>query len=108
MHPRPHPYVTPLVLMERVWAVGNETVILLLDRCVLCTVTIFFFQIREIVNLSHLGHLRVLNLAGNDISVLEGVSGLHSLSELNLRRNKITHVTTVLMTIFDDCWYGLF
>ena len=53
---------------------------------------ILLFQIREISNLNHLCHLRVLNLAGNDITVLKGVSGLIALSELNLRRNRITQV----------------
>ena len=50
-------------------------------------------QIRDISNLSYLIHLRVLNLAGNDISVVEDLNGLLSLAELNLRRNKITHVS---------------
>jgi hypothetical protein len=43
-------------------------------------------------NLTHMAELRVLNLAGNQISLVENVSGLNSLTELNLRRNKITQV----------------
>lgn len=49
-------------------------------------------QIREMENLSHLTHLRVLNLAGNEIACASGLAGLTALAELNFRRNRITHV----------------
>ena len=42
--------------------------------------------------MSHLTHLRVLNLAGNDISCATNLSGLQALAELNLRRNRITSI----------------
>jgi len=43
-------------------------------------------------SLSSLTELRVLNLAGNEIRTVECVGSLQSLTELNLRRNKINHV----------------
>lgn len=49
-------------------------------------------QIRDIENLGHLAHLRVLNLAGNEIACVSGLTGLQALAELNLRRNRITLV----------------
>lgn len=49
-------------------------------------------QIRYIECLNHLTHLRVLNLAGNDITCVSSLVGLQVLAELNLRRNRITHV----------------
>lgn len=49
-------------------------------------------QIREIECLNHLSHLRVLNLAGNDLTCVSGLAGLQALAELNLRRNRVTHV----------------
>ena len=47
-------------------------------------------------NLSHLCHLRVLNLAGNELTHVDHFEGLHSLVELNLRRNKISQVVSFL------------
>ena len=52
------------------------------------------FQVKEIENLSHLTQLRVLNLAGNEVTCVTGLTGLTSLAELNLRRNRITHVVS--------------
>ncbi|KAG5186707.1 hypothetical protein JKP88DRAFT_179449, partial [Tribonema minus] len=46
--------------------------------------------------LSALGGLRVLNLAGNRLRRVEGLSGLRSLTELNLGRNFITTVSREL------------
>lgn len=45
-----------------------------------------------IENLNHLAELRVLNLAGNQISNVDNLSGMDSLAELNLRRNRIRTV----------------
>ena len=50
------------------------------------------FQITRIAGVSHLGRLRLLNLAGNDISRVENLRGLDSLTELNLQRNCISSV----------------
>ena len=50
----------------------------------------------KIENLSHLVELRVLNLAGNEITVANNLSGLESLTELNLRRNKIGSVVSLI------------
>ena len=55
---------------------------------------VFITQVREIEGLSHLSHLRVLNLAGNDISCVANLSGLQALAELNLRRNRITSMVS--------------
>lgn len=55
-------------------------------------------QVREIEGLSHLTHLRVLNLAGNDISCVANLSGLQALAELNLRRNRITSIVSYMYT----------
>jgi Leucine-rich repeat (LRR) protein len=52
-------------------------------------------QIELIQGLDHLKALRVLNLAGNTITRLERVHGLASLTELNLRRNKLSEVAAV-------------
>ena len=49
-------------------------------------------QIREVESLDHLTHLRVLNLAGNEITCVSSLAGLSALAELNFRRNRITHV----------------
>ena len=49
-------------------------------------------QIRDIEGLGHLAHLRVLNLAGNEITCVSNLTGLQALTELNLRRNRITLV----------------
>ena len=49
-------------------------------------------QIRDIEGLGHLAHLRVLNLAGNEITCVSNLSALPALTELNLRRNRITLV----------------
>ena len=51
-------------------------------------------QISKIERLNHLCELRVLNLAGNAIHLVENLSGLESLAELNLRRNKISAVVS--------------
>ena len=51
-------------------------------------------QIREIECLDHLSHLRVLNLAGNNITCVSGLARLQALAELNLRRNRITNVVS--------------
>ena len=59
---------------------------------------IFITQVREIEGLSHLSHLRVLNLAGNDISCVANLSGLQALAELNLRRNRITSMVIYITT----------
>lgn len=40
--------------------------------------------------MSHLSELKVLNLAGNNISNVEKVQGLDNLTELNLRNNFIS------------------
>ena len=53
------------------------------------------FQIGCIENLSHLTELRVLNLAGNQISHVNNLAGMDSLAELNLRRNRIRTVVSV-------------
>ena len=52
-------------------------------------------QITEINNLNHLLELRVLNLAGNAISHVRNLQGMDSLTELNLRRNRITTVVSI-------------
>ena len=57
------------------------------------------FQIREVENLSHLTHLRVLNLAGNELTCVTGLTGLTALAELNFRRNRITHVASRLCMV---------
>lgn len=49
-------------------------------------------QICRIENMSHLIELRVLNLAGNNISRVENLQGLNCLTELNLRNNCISVV----------------
>ena len=54
----------------------------------------FLLQISKIERLNHLCELRVLNLAGNSIHLVENLSGLESLAELNLRRNKISAVVS--------------
>jgi leucine-rich repeat-containing protein 49 len=48
-------------------------------------------QITQVGGLSALSELKVLNLAGNQIRVIgaSDLQGLHSLRELNLRRNRI-------------------
>jgi len=46
-------------------------------------------QIHVVEGLQHLCDLRVLNLAGNCIEHVRNLSGLTSLVELNLRRNRI-------------------
>ena len=51
-------------------------------------------QIKEVEGLGHFSHLRVLNLAGNEITVVHQMKGLLSLTELNLRRNRITHIVS--------------
>ena len=63
--------------------------------------TVCTLQIREIESLSHLSHLRVLNLAGNDLTCVSGLAGLQALAELNLRRNRITNV--VCMYVYYVC-----
>ncbi len=54
-------------------------------------------------------HLRILNLAGNDITSVTGLGHLHSLEEINLRRNRVSQVvsniafhpvSTLLMNLF--------
>ena len=52
-------------------------------------------QICDVSGLGHLSHLRVLNLAGNEITVVSGLFGLQSLTELNLRRNRVRQVVSV-------------
>lgn len=52
-------------------------------------------QITVIEKLNHLAELRVLNLAGNMITHVNGLTGMDSLAELNLRRNKIKSVVSV-------------
>jgi Leucine-rich repeat (LRR) protein len=39
-----------------------------------------------------LHELRVLNIAANQIKVVDNLNGLHSLVELNLRRNQIYEI----------------
>lgn len=51
-----------------------------------------FPQIYRIENVSHLSELRVLNLAGNNISRVENLQRLDCLTELNLRHNCISFV----------------
>ncbi|KAJ8962639.1 hypothetical protein NQ318_001032 [Aromia moschata] len=48
-------------------------------------------QIAQVGGLSLLSELKVLNLAGNQIRIigLQDLHGLHSLQELNIRRNKL-------------------
>lgn len=55
-----------------------------------------FIQICRIENVSHLSELRVLNLAGNNITRLENLQGLDCLTELNLRHNCISVVVSIL------------
>ena len=50
--------------------------------------------------LENLGHLRVLNLAGNCITVVSGLSDLSALTELNLRRNRVTQVVGFLYCMY--------
>jgi len=50
------------------------------------------YQITEIEGLQGLQHLRILNMAGNDITCVSGLAHLHSLEEINLRRNRVTNV----------------
>uniref|UniRef100_A0A665VQL1 Dynein assembly factor 1, axonemal n=1 Tax=Echeneis naucrates TaxID=173247 RepID=A0A665VQL1_ECHNA len=49
-------------------------------------------KICRIENVSHLSELRVLNLAGNNISRVENLQKLDCLTELNLRHNCISFV----------------
>lgn len=51
-------------------------------------------QICDVSGLGHLSHLRVLNLAGNEITVVSGLFELKSLTELNLRRNRVRQVVS--------------
>lgn len=48
--------------------------------------------------MSHLSELRVLNLAGNNISKMENLQGLDSLTELNLGQNCISVVVRELFS----------
>ncbi|KAG7250262.1 hypothetical protein CRUP_032277 [Coryphaenoides rupestris] len=45
-------------------------------------------------NVSHLTRLRVLNLAGNEITRVDNLRGLDALTELNLQRNCISSVVS--------------
>ena len=67
--------------------------------CVCHAISLLLAQIREIENLTHLYHLRVLNLAGNNITCVSGLTGLQALAELNLRRNRITNVVCVCVCV---------
>lgn len=51
-------------------------------------------QIIRIGNVSHLTRLRVLNLAGNEITRVDNLHGLDALTELNLQRNCISSVVS--------------
>ena len=51
-------------------------------------------QTCDVSGLGHLSHLRVLNLAGNEITVVSGLFELKSLTELNLRRNRVRQVVS--------------
>lgn len=64
-------------------------------------------RITEIQNLKNQKELKVLNLAGNEIKNigLRDLEGLHSLQEMNLRRNQIRtlqgfHETPQLFKLF--------
>lgn len=57
-------------------------------------IVINIFQISLIENLNHLAELRVLNLAGNQITNVDNLAGMDSLAELNLRRNRIRMVVS--------------
>ncbi len=69
-------------------------------QCIVCIDLFTHPQIRYIECLNHLTHLRVLNLAGNDITCVSSLVGLQVLAELNLRRNRITHVVRTWLTLF--------
>ena len=62
-------------------------------------VSIVTLQISDVSGLSHLSHLRVLNLAGNEITVVSGLFELTSLTELNLRRNRVRQVVSACMCV---------
>ena len=66
-----------------------------------CTCVFLILQVREIEGLNHLTHLRVLNLAGNDISCVTNLSGLQALAELNLRRNRITSIVSYTQCVYN-------
>jgi len=51
-------------------------------------------QIIRIGNVSHLTRLRVLNLAGNEITRVDNLHGLDALTELNVQRNCISSVVS--------------
>ena len=68
-----------------------------------CVCVFVCVKIREVENLCHLSHLRVLNLAGNDITCVTGLAGLTALTELNFRRNRITHVVSLLSLSLSLC-----
>ena len=79
-------YIFILVSVSRLFASASSYS----EHC--CTNVVF--QIRDIECLGHLTHLRVLNLAGNDITCVSNLAGLQALAELNIRRNRITHVVS--------------
>ena len=60
-------------------------------------------QISMVENLSHLGELRVLNLAGNHIVHVDNLAGMDSLAELNLRRNRIKTVVSPSVSQTHTC-----
>lgn len=68
---------------------------------------IFHLQICRIENISHLSELRVLNLAGNNISAVENLKGLDCLTELNLRHNSISFVVSSLFSTQLKSFYPL-
>ncbi len=78
-----------LIFME-IWYAMMMMVYVHMCMCVIIV------QIRYIENLNHLTHLRVLNLAGNDLTCVSSLAGLQALAELNLRRNRITHVVRIV------------
>ena len=61
-------------------------------------------QICDVYGLGHLSHLRVLNLAGNEITVVSGLFELKSLTELNLRRNRVRQVVSACMSVCMNGW----
>ena len=68
----------------------------------------YLFQITKIENLSHLTELRVLNLAGNSIELVDNLTGMDALTELNLRRNRIKAVVSLpISMVFIFCKYKM-
>lgn len=85
-----------LVFLDILDLHGNLVIIFLENRK---NKLFIFFKITKIENLSTLKDLRVLNIAANEIKIVENLTGLNSLVELNLRRNKIEEIVSFCLFI---------